>query len=276
MKEKGIPSQYPPEDGMSFVEISKQFNASKYGEILRSNVRYWTFKPEDIQSSQWEKLLGADVNNLNHLQVSLGIAKSFLTHCETPGSSWKGEVPQEATFSRQEKATLQLTALVHDWGEAIIGDIPMPQKTKDDEEREMVALRGIVYDVLGNKGGRNFCEEASSHVIEVLTDTSSKLGKAFNAIEQVGYARTGLRAWKESKKADGPIKSALENLTDNVVPNAVSKLVSYADVYPAVDTYLTYHTKNVDQIFEEMQDKNIIYYQEAKRQWDHRTKDNRG
>jgi hypothetical protein len=251
MREKGPVHNQMDSSPIDFVEIGKQFNATKHGEALKRNIRFATFKPETTSNSEWQSLLGSDVNNLHHLKLSFELTKRFLDHCSNPDSSWQGRIPKEATFSPQEQSLLQLTAIVHDWGEAVIGDIPLPNKTKADEEKEMVALRGLIHEVLGENNKKEFCDTIADGVRDVLSDPSTKLGKAFNAIEYVGYTRTALRAWDRSQKVEGSMKSNLQQMASEVVPYGLSRLVAYSEIYPPVDLFLKHHKNNIDQILEE-------------------------
>src|SRR5207248_10045374 len=61
-----------------------QFAKTKYGQTLKSNVRYSSFKTPDIPNEIWEKTLGSDVNNLTHLTLTRGLMGSFLRHCANP------------------------------------------------------------------------------------------------------------------------------------------------------------------------------------------------
>ena len=249
MKEYELPSgiifdnQY-----LSFNQVHRRFAESSHGVRLGQNIRYALFKPDGVSNQEWEKTLGIDVNNLHHLNLSLGMTRSFLANCATPDTHWKGIVPTEAVFTAQEQQLLLLTAAVHDWAEAVVGDIPYHDKTQSDEELEMTVLRGLVHEVLGNGTRSVQCDEIADGVQSVLTDTTSKLGRAFNAVERVGYVRTGLRAWNQSKVVNGQLGSSLERLARNVIPFHTTKLVDYAEIYPPVDSYLSFHHGSISQI----------------------------
>ena len=53
-------------DNQLFLNLHQQISASDYGKKLMKEVRYSRYKPENITNSEWEKLLGEDVNNLKH------------------------------------------------------------------------------------------------------------------------------------------------------------------------------------------------------------------
>ncbi len=249
MKEKGLPAGITFDNRhLSFSHIHRRFAGSLYGIRLAQNIRYAPYKPDGVSHQEWERTLGIDVNNLNHLNLSLGMTRSFLANCASADERWKGRVSTEAVFTPQEQQLLLLTAVVHDWAEAVVGDIPYHLKTQSDEEREMTILRGLIHEVLGNGNSSAQCDEIAGGVQSVLTDTRSKLGKAFNAVERVGYVRTGLRAWEQSRIISGHLGKNLENLAFQVVPFHITKLVHYAEIYPAVDSYLSFHQNPITQI----------------------------
>jgi len=63
--------------------------------------------------------LGADVNNLTHLTLTYGLARSFVLHQEEADPNF---------LTNQEKETLLTAALIHDWAEAIVGDLSWMKK----------------------------------------------------------------------------------------------------------------------------------------------------
>jgi hypothetical protein len=268
---KEIPSKFTlGEKEIPFGEIYNKFSSTKYGDTLKKNVRYEPYKPTEVPNKTWERLLGGDVNNLTHLTVSRGLTLGFLKSCDNPGKEWEGKVSEEARFTPQEQKMLLLTATVHDWGEAIIGDIPYLLKQKSDEEREMVELKKLINNVFGedNKKESNI---VADQVTNILSDTTTKLGKAFNAIEQVGYVRTGIRAYEKSKNENGQLKDNLEYLGCKVVPHQMQALLEYSEIYPPVRAFINHHKNTISDIFETGERnpkyKNVDGFEGARQAW---------
>lgn len=249
MKESVLPTSIQMNgQQVRFSQLHNDFSRTPYGETLKANIRYAPFKPQDMLNSLWEKTLGADVNNLDHLHLSLGMTRVFLSLCANPPKIWKRRVPKNAVFTPDEQRLLLFTAIVHDWAEAVIGDIPAPAKTQSDEALEMLTLRNIMNGMLEKKSRRVEREGLISDVQKVLTDKTSKTGMAFYAIEGIGYMRTGLRAWQESQQATGELKQNLVSLAKDVVPRQAQKLIRYAVFYPPVYSYLFNQQEPITQV----------------------------
>jgi len=260
---------------VSLGDISKKFSSTEWGEKLKGNARYSRHKPEELTTKEWEKILGGDVNNLDHLVVTKGIASSFLKSCENPGNEWSGDLSKEARFSLEEQQLLLLTATVHDWGEAVKGDIPYYDKKEEQHYEEMRELQILINKILGDilEGEeKEEIEKKAKQIVDILTDVSSKLGKAFNAIEVIGYTRTGIRAYNESEKMlDGEMKIRLRSMGIRVVPDMARILLDYAKIYPPVATYINYHHETINKIFIEGENPeiraSIPNFEEARNRW---------
>jgi hypothetical protein len=63
---------------IEFLGIHQSFAATELGAKLAANVRYAIYKPTEVTNERWEALLGADVNNLAHLSLTYGLAKSMV------------------------------------------------------------------------------------------------------------------------------------------------------------------------------------------------------
>lgn len=150
------------------------FAESKHGKELETKTRFSDFKPEWVSTELWCKLLGDDVNNLRHMQHTKRIAEMF---CDAEG------------VDDRTRETLLLTAETHDWGEAIIGDISLVRKTKDDESREEVAYRQIAEELLGYGHGNYVADRVWS-----VLRKEEQAGEMFHAIEYIGYCTSGLRS----------------------------------------------------------------------------------
>lgn len=216
----------------SFADIHATFGSTLWGDKLRRNVRYAPFKPLDVKNKDWEKALGADVNNYEHLRLTYGLTRWFIAN--SPG-----------LFTTSEKELLLLTSIVHDWGEAMVSDIPYPVKTQKNEEEEMRYLGAFIVRVLGTP-----YKVIVPAIQGVLTDKDSKLGRAFNAVEKVGYVRTGIRAWEEGKKVDGVLGKRFVDMGHSVVPRTSADLVVYSEEYPSVFLFLNAHRAVISEVIE--------------------------
>lgn len=234
-----------------FNKIFIKFSKTKYGDTLKSNIRFSEFKPENISNEKWIELLGKDVSNLYHLYVSLIITKEFITNCKNPFYKENKTISPEVLFTDEEKKYLLFTSVTHDWAEAIIGDIPLTSKKETDEDKEMKILRELYHQVLGEGKEGDELEHLAFQVKNILTDRSTKLGKAFNAIERIGYLKTAMRSWYLSKHLEDEIaKKRIERLAVRVVTIHHPKLFEYATLYPAVLSYLHYRRKPLGDIFD--------------------------
>ena len=233
----------------SFIDLYNDFAASSYGQKLVGKVRFYRFKPASVEVDTWRSLLGVDVDNLRHEKLSIGIARQFVRHCHAPDPRyWQGSVCQDATFSQSEQAILFVTAAKHDEPEAILSDISFDQKTDEDHQAEMIVMRQMLAESLGD-------ENVARQILEIVNDKDgeTKLGRAFNAIERIGYLRTGLTAWRHACLADNAIlQRGLEGLTNNVLINQTETLLRYADIYPAVRTFLTVNADRATDAFQSL------------------------
>lgn len=231
-----------------FQEIHNMFAETKYGRKLQSNVRFHPFKPESMPNTEWQSLLGMDVNNLDHCLLSYVLTRSFLTSCQNFPQVWVGPLNKDAVFSRSDQERLLFTATVHDWAESIVGDIPYNQKTDADEAKELVILEGLIQAILGNRRTNGDLKSLTEDVLETLKDKQSKTGKAFNAIERAGYVRTGIRAWQQIDRVDDPLADNFYHLGKRVITANTSHLRSYAQIYPPMMTFLNHHALTINAI----------------------------
>lgn len=156
-------------------QLYEIFASSPYGNTLNSAIRFADFKPVDIDNSTWVEVLGDDVNNLRHMPHTYRLAARFCI---------------AQSLSEEDTDTLIVTAITHDWGEAIDGDIALPFKTVANEIKEQESYRLIAEDLLGKYEG----EELSDKVWSILDKEDKELGDKFRAIEYLGYNTTAMRA----------------------------------------------------------------------------------
>lgn len=181
----------------------KAFEESEYGNILKGQIRFATFKPTHISNGEWVKLLGIDVHNLRHMCLMQKLCKSFSKH--------------EKTLNNEDLELLEQVALVHDWAEAIIGDIPAPLKTDKDNENEKNYLLSLLI---------KFQIIQRDKIIKVLFDENDPLHETFSFYEKVGYIRTAFIAWERSKTVtDTPLCENLKKLASSVFQRQIKEIV---------------------------------------------------
>lgn len=275
-----IPTGIHTDEGLlRFGALNRIFTETEYGKRLRENIRFERYKPATVGRDTWEHLLGADVNNLRHMRLTYGLTRKFIDTEEHPPRSWKKEVPIDARFSEREQEDLLLAAIIHDWAEAVVGDITYELKTTVHEEAERAAFRDILQDIFGTEKTRVLAARIDEVVDAVVNDHTTKLGKAFNAIERIGYLRTCLRAWNIHKETTGELRSGLEWLANNVLLGQIIPLVRYAKVYPAVEIFLRENSGTITEAFNNMpenvfenyaaeaRDDRKKHFEEARIQW---------
>lgn len=215
------------------ADLLSTFARSEYGKDLESKSRFGVFKPDWVTTEQWTGLLGPDVNNLYHMPHTYDLAKAF---CE-------GENLDAPTTQ-----VLLTTAITHDWGEALIGDIALPNKTEEDEKREKVAYRQIATELLGERGNA-----LTDLVWSVLEKTDPVRGEMFRAIEYIGYCTTALRARHEADLLVHGVKTlditrdqkdqltgALLGLHKAVEAKNFPTLAEYAKKFPSISEQARY------------------------------------
>ncbi|MCA9371875.1 HD domain-containing protein [Candidatus Woesebacteria bacterium] len=245
----------------TFGEIHDMFSATLFGASLFRNIRYARYKPEAVSNEEWCRLLGADVNNLQHIFLTYGIARQFILHSQENGEC----------LAQEEQRQLLLAAIVHDWGEAIVGDETYDKKNDSFEEREIEAGKFIIQAVFGNNNlPTNLMEDT---FVNIAFDCTTKLGRMFNAIEMIGYLRTALRAVDESKKLTNEqiqqypdLRQRLYWLVNNVLIQQIDQLVSYADQYSAVKLYLEEGSDRISEAFEIITDETFDFYPAEERE----------
>jgi len=213
-------------------ELHEIFSASEYGKKLESQTRFSDFQPATISNDTWVGILGDDVNKLHHMPHTFRIAARFA-------------IAQE--MNPADMNTLLVTAMTHDWGKAIIGDIALPQKTKADEHLEEIAFRKIADTLLGAQG-----EQLSDTVWSVLNYENEQLGDAFSAIENIGYSTTALRAgYMGSLIVNGLVKvdlaqkdevqlvSSLVGFERVLQAKSFPVLKGYVEKFPIIETLLS-------------------------------------
>lgn len=250
-------------------KIHEIFSKTKYGKKLNDQIRFSDFVEED-ERDEWEQILGVDVNNLKHMLLMYGLTRFFLRY------SAKEE------FSPEEQEILLLTSIIHDWPEAIGGDISQPHKTKEDEERERELLPRMINEILLTPFSSEITEPSLSTTvqgpidlhnniqmaIETAFDKGSTLGKVFNVIERIGYLRTALHAWQQSNSGKLPedLNYRLKRLANEVMIYDIENLISDSHIYPAVGIFLAKAQGVISDAFNNMPNTVFNDYAEEERE----------
>lgn len=219
---------------LKFRAIHEEFAQSDEGKILDSNVRFARYKPNHMHNSDWERLLGADANNLEHLKLSLGLTRVFLRH-QDPNH----------VLSQEDAEVLCLTAITHDWAEAVVGDEMYDLRTQEHDEREESVYSGMLMSRLENR----IDIETLEKVYSAAMDKESRLGNVFGAIETLGYMRTGLHAWEVSERINGQICEAMRWLSSNVVGNQTHALLDHARSHHPIREYVVSSRDKISNVF---------------------------
>ncbi len=251
----------------SFEEIHDQLAASTYGQSLAGICRYSRYKPDGVEDDEWQNLLGPDINGLEHLKLTLVQVQRFISACADPFPLWVGNVPEEARFSPEDKVILCLAGLEHDWGEAVAGDAPYGRKTPENERLELISQQEIIRELFPESP---ILRKLLKRAFKVVSMPDSKLGRAFNAIERLGYLETGLEAWQISRQAEDEVQVDLSLrlrwLTADVLSNQVSALMEHARIYPPVLEYLTGRKVLISSAFWGMPDSVFQNYETSERE----------
>ncbi len=227
------------EAGPSPIDIHRIFSATEHGQTLAGQVRYDRYKPAEVSNERWIEILGADVNNLSHLPLTLGLTRDMIRNLH---------IHQPDFLDECEEQMLCTAAIVHDWAEAVVGDITYSEKTEQDETEEKSQLLAMLdqFGVHGS-GVQEFIKQASD---EVVFSPESKLGLVFNSVERVGYMRTALRASLHvmaGKALD--CDEGLRWLVADVLGNHVPTLIERTAVHKPVFGYLANTRSGIDQAF---------------------------
>jgi len=241
--------------------IYEAFAKSKYGEILANQVRYARYRPENVLHNHWLQLLGPDVSNLEHLLVSLEDAQKFVSHCNF-SLNWQGNSNGFVSFDLDEQFLLFVTAVVHDFAEAIIGDISWDEKTQHDEHRELEHLLHIFSELTMSMEMDLIAKSEIVQVVDILRDKDSKLGQAFSVIEIIRYVKTAIQAWHVSNfpYIHSELHDKLKWLTSNVFGNQISRLLELREKYYAIEMFLRSEQVLISEAFNEMSKDTFFHY----------------
>jgi len=228
---------------MQYIENSAQnffryFKETNEGRKLKEKIRWDRYKPDDITAKEFNSTLGSDINNFNHMPLSRGLAKVFCEH---------------NNYDSNKTHILLDAALLHDIGEAKVGDTIDDQKNKNKEKKEKEA-----FDWFLNKYTKKFkieqpiVEYLKFLKTEIIFNKDTELGKDFDCFESLGYLRTSLIVFEKSKskKIDDNFKTNLHWLTLNVIHRNLCSIIKNAEIYPAAKEYLKNNKSTINEIFD--------------------------
>lgn len=231
----------------TFRWIYDTFSQTKEGNILSRNIRFHAYKPQAMTNSDWEALLGDDVNNLKHLWVTYELTQRFLT--------------LQPDLSVHDQEILLLTAITHDWAEAIVGDVMYYSRSAKEEEKERDQFHALLKTYAEQKIFPSALTELiKEQCLPILENRSLRLGKVFNAVERLGYLSTALNAFEKSRSQTKSIQGHLLCLAKSVLYNHISILVDYAAQYTKVKTFLYDNAKKISTILYDVPDSIISQY----------------
>lgn len=234
-----IPTSAATLEPADLREIHNNFASTPEGQNLSQQVRYDSYRPAHVSKEEWVELLGADASNLEHMPLTGVITEFFLRMCD----------PDQ--FDEEDRTILLTAATTHDWGEGVNGheDITYRRKTQADTDGEHQALIGLVDREYLEKDP-DLTEEIKRIHTEVVQDPESRLGRAFNAIERMGYLRTAVRSWELSHQVDDPaIVNALRWMSVDVLALHTQKLLEYAWEFDATQSQLDVYEQSISDIF---------------------------
>lgn len=217
-------------------ELYHALGNTDYGDTLRDNIRFGSFKPDFLENWQWAEILGQDVNNLEHMEHTAGLTAWYIFEADRLG------VP----FSQVDQDILMTTAYTHDFAEAIDGDVPDPLKKTDDDTKRQE--RNSFYLVAS--AVTDYPDNLTELVMDV-TQGRHRLSRDFRAIEIIGYIETGKKAGEVAHRM-GEIQHkydfdlphlrklylSLLHLHDAVIAKDLTKLEKDFSDLPVVRSYL--------------------------------------
>jgi len=226
---------------ISFREIHQRFSLTTGGEKLKKNVRWSAFQPLSVSNSEHQRPFGADANNLEHCRLIYGLTR------------WAIQIQNSSSyptkFNLDDQEILDLAGLTHDYPEGLTekGDVNFKVKTKQDEQNELKLVIPIITGLIGDSYE---ALELAKQVKNCLGDTSSRLGRFFNSIENIGYLRAALIVWPQIDTINHRHMSrSFKLINHDVLSNNIPSLISYSKDYYPVYKYLSDRKQIITQIF---------------------------
>jgi hypothetical protein len=181
---------------------------------------------------KFEHTLGIDVAHDTHPISQWLIAKHMIPHLNL--------LPTDSQ-------RLLLTAITHDYGEAITGrDIVKGQATLDD-----LVVEQNAWDLAINTIGGTFTDRIFTEVRPILTGQNEHLHSIFSVSETIGYVATGLRAGRIAfnplaEGFDEPQIAVLHSIALSVRKISGDKALAHRHKHPHLDQLITNHQTEWD------------------------------
>lgn len=184
---------------------------------LEGQPRFDLFRHPGTTPEQWHQWLDIDFENRQHLIKTALLATGI---CEL-----------EHTDAPTARAVV-LTALVHDAAESVVGDRNYHLKEVGDDTEEI----GII-DELVTSGELDLTSPEPDTVLEIMGDKhsgkASDAGILFDLAEIIGYAHSGITAWRaahdNSTEIPAPQREVLRLLPVHVFGGQFAHLRAYHD-----------------------------------------------
>jgi hypothetical protein len=214
--------------------VERDFAQLPEHTLLQENdPRYGKWLWEDKQ--KFKEWFGDDVDPVEHgRHQAEHVAIPLIEHQEKYGNS----------FTWREAKLLVMSNIVHDYHEGITGDLPAPEKTEEFHALELEANQHILDKFLD--------KALTNDIRKVMGDFEGKtvVGRAFNAIENLGYFETGIKAWyfKDHPALSAEEKGKSYSMGLNVVRASVQSLEAYRQEFPYVDYQLFTHRRALREI----------------------------
>jgi len=226
-----------------FIEMRQKIYSSSIGQKLNDSVRWERYNLDNLPNPEWQQILGFDANNLRHMHFIDRITIAFTS---------AQNKTQPGYFNQGEINSLRTTANVHDLPEAFTGDKTFELKTDDDEDIELQNMTrilneiGIVQDL-----------QQITQINNIIKDKTSKLGKSFNAIERLGYLRTGIVAFRKNPNHQ---KLNFDWISQNILLNQIPKLIEYSQEFTMVQEVFNKHQQEISQMFQQISLESFEFY----------------
>lgn len=238
------------------------FSHTKYGRLLNKSARYNRFRPSGYSVKKWGRLLGPDVNNLQHMRHSISVARWFV---KTENTLRKNR------YSASDALLLGITAALHDQAESVIGDIPYGKKSRKQRKNEIKILQEHEsgFEPRLNRVTLQLYRKGRDKI--AFGDTSRKLPGAFKTIEFIGFVENALSALRRLEQLQKSTTSktdktyfdiqghngreeiviALERLSAEVLGSGViEQLIDYGKRFPSAHIYLRRNSTQIQLGFD--------------------------